>query len=95
MFGTKAAYRGGDAVRKRASHAGRPHLVGSLEPPLDAIRDTAESVCGITDYAIGRAFYTTGHYGQGAIGRALADGGLRQDLIHLAQTQSKAARHRD
>lgn len=62
-----------DAVRN-VSHMRDVHTWSGV----NAIRDIAESVCGITDYNIRRGFYTTRHYRLGAIGhtgrRCLAPG---------------------
>lgn len=79
--------------QKRASHAGCQHLVASTQLPLNAISGVAESVCRITDYG-SEGLYTTIR-SAGFSGQIRRHSVARQDLIHLAQTYSRAVCHRD
>lgn len=68
LIGTTAGDGRGEADAVRNMWDVHTCMVSSTEPRLNAIRDFAESVCGITDYNIGRAFYTTRHYRQAPLG---------------------------
>lgn len=111
MFGMKSAYRddgrgvwreasavrgggfGLERGKKRASHAGCQHLVATTQPPLNAISGVAESACRITDYGLEDLYTTIRSTGFG--GQIRRHSVAHQDLIHLAQTYSRAVCHRD
>lgn len=99
MFGTKAAYRahgGGmlDAVRN-VPHMRDVHTWSGAWSRRRMLLGTLQSLFVGLQITVSEEPFTQQGITDGVRLVTLADGGLHQDLIDLAQTHSKATRHRD